>query len=85
MPKLSTGNHFGGQYVFDGKGHLFIALGENNLRTNSAESDKLQGKLVHLTDLEKSRMIILLKGIRCARRDRYYGIRNPKDGDESVE
>ncbi|EQC0060719.1 PQQ-dependent sugar dehydrogenase [Enterobacter hormaechei subsp. xiangfangensis] len=32
MPKLSTGNHFGGRLVFDGKGHLFIGLGENNQR-----------------------------------------------------
>lgn len=26
MPKLSTGNHFGGRLVFDGKGYLFIGL-----------------------------------------------------------
>jgi glucose/arabinose dehydrogenase len=32
QPKLSTGNHFGGRLVFDGKGYLFIGLGENNQR-----------------------------------------------------
>ena len=51
MPKLSTGNHFGGRMVFDGKGYLFIALGENNQRPTAQDLDKLQGKLVRLTDL----------------------------------
>lgn len=60
MPKLSTGNHFGGRLVFDGKGYLFIALGENNQRPTAQDLDKLQGKLVRLTDQAKSRMIILL-------------------------
>jgi glucose/arabinose dehydrogenase len=32
QPKLSVGNHFGGRLVFDGKGYLFIGLGENNQR-----------------------------------------------------
>ncbi len=50
MPKLSTGNHFGGRLVFDGKGYLFIALGENNQRPTAQDLDKLQGKLVRLTD-----------------------------------
>lgn len=45
MPKLSTGNHFGGRLVFDGKGYLFIALGENNQRPTAQDLDKLQGKL----------------------------------------
>ena len=31
-PKLSQGLHFGSRLVFDGKGHLFISLGENNQR-----------------------------------------------------
>lgn len=62
MPKLSTGNHFGGRLVFDGKGYLFIALGENNQRPTAQDLDKLQGKLVRLTDQARSRMIILLPG-----------------------
>jgi glucose/arabinose dehydrogenase len=48
MPKLSTGAHFGSRLVFDGQGHLFIALGENNQRSTSQDLDKLQGKLVRL-------------------------------------
>ncbi|WP_455425133.1 PQQ-dependent sugar dehydrogenase [Dryocola sp. LX212] len=50
QPKLSTGNHFGGRMVFDGKGHLFIALGENNQRSTAQDLDKLQGKLVRLNE-----------------------------------
>lgn len=49
-PKLSTGNHFGGRMVFDGKGYLYIALGENNQRPTAQELDKHQGKLIRLTD-----------------------------------
>ena len=44
LPKLSSGHHFGSRLVFDGKGHLFIALGENNQRSTSQDLDKLQGK-----------------------------------------
>ncbi|WP_025756096.1 PQQ-dependent sugar dehydrogenase [Enterobacter sichuanensis] len=49
-PKLSTGNHFGGRLVFDGKGYLFIGLGENNQRPTAQDLDKLQGKVVRLTE-----------------------------------
>ncbi|PAU60180.1 oxidoreductase [Pseudomonas indica] len=48
QPKLSTGIHFGSRLVFDGKGHLFIALGENNERATAQDLDKLQGKLARL-------------------------------------
>lgn len=48
-PKLSQGLHFGSRLVFDGKGHLFISLGENNQRPTAQELDKLQGKVVRLT------------------------------------
>ncbi|WP_397473356.1 PQQ-dependent sugar dehydrogenase [Pusillimonas sp.] len=50
QPKLSSGVHFGSRLVFDGDGHLFIALGENNQRSTAQDLDKLQGKIarVHL-------------------------------------
>ncbi|AHY43684.1 PQQ-dependent sugar dehydrogenase [Stutzerimonas decontaminans] len=48
MPKLSTGVHFGSRLVFDGNGHLFVALGENNQRPTSQELDKHQGKVVRI-------------------------------------
>lgn len=47
-PKLSSGVHFGSRLVFDGKGHLFIALGENNQRSTAQDLDKLQGKIVRV-------------------------------------
>lgn len=47
-PKLSDGGHFGSRIVFDGQGHLFIALGENNQRPTSQLLDHLQGKVVRL-------------------------------------
>ena len=48
QPRLSTGTHFGSRLVFDGQGHLFIALGDNNQRPTAQELDKLQGKIVRL-------------------------------------
>ncbi|MFS0826858.1 PQQ-dependent sugar dehydrogenase [Pseudomonas phoenicis] len=47
-PKLSEGNHFGSRLVFDRKGYLFIALGENNQRPTAQDLDKLQGKVVRI-------------------------------------
>jgi len=48
LPKLPTGVHFGSRLVFDGKGHLFVALGENNQRPTSQDLDKHQGKVVRI-------------------------------------
>ena len=47
-PKLSRGGHFGSRIVFDGQGHLYLALGENNERPTSQKLDHLQGKVVRL-------------------------------------
>ena len=38
----------GNGIVFDGKGHLFLALGENNQRPTAQKLDHLQGKVVRL-------------------------------------
>lgn len=70
QPKLSTGNHFGGRMVFDGKGHLFIALGENNQRSTAQDLDKLQGKLVRLNEMARCRRITRLR-ISRARGQRF--------------
>lgn len=48
QPKLSSGHHFGSRLVFDGEGHLFITLGENNQRATAQNLDKHQGKVVRL-------------------------------------
>ncbi|CAB3832296.1 Aldose sugar dehydrogenase YliI [Achromobacter anxifer] len=47
-PKLSSGLHYGSRLVFDGKGYLYISLGENNQRSTAQDLDKLQGKVVRL-------------------------------------
>ncbi|MFY2764140.1 PQQ-dependent sugar dehydrogenase [Arenimonas sp. MALMAid1274] len=47
-PKLSTGNHFGSRLVFNRQGHLFITLGENNVRISAQALDQHQGKVVRL-------------------------------------
>lgn len=79
QPKLSTGNHFGGRMVFDGKGYLWIALGENNQRPTAQELDKLQGKLVRLTDQGKVLEDNPFAGKQGARAEIWsYGIRNPQ-------
>lgn len=79
QPKLSTGNHFGGRLVFDGKGYLFIGLGENNQRPTAQELDKLQGKVVRLTeqgDIPKDNPFVNTQGARPEIWS--YGIRNPQ-------
>ena len=78
-PKLSTGNHFGGRLVFDGKGYLYIALGENNERATAQDLDKLQGKVVRLTDQGKVPEDNPFVGKAGAREEIWsYGIRNPQ-------
>lgn len=79
MPKLSTGNHFGGRLVFDGKGYLFIGLGENNQRPTAQELDKLQGKVVRLTQDGKVPPDNPFVNTPGARPEIWsYGIRNPQ-------
>lgn len=79
MPKLSTGNHFGGRLVFDGNGHLFIGLGENNQRPTAQDLDKLQGKVVRLTDQGKIPTDNPFVDRPGARPEIWsYGIRNPQ-------
>ncbi|HFZ8995169.1 TPA: PQQ-dependent sugar dehydrogenase [Citrobacter freundii] len=78
-PKLSTGNHFGGRLVFDGKGYLFIGLGENNQRPTAQDLDKLQGKVVRLTEQGEIPPDNPFVGQAGARPEIWaYGIRNPQ-------
>jgi len=78
-PKLSTGNHFGGRMLFDGKGYLFIALGENNQRSTAQDMDKLQGKLVRLTQDGEVPPDNPFVGKQGARSEIWsYGHRNPQ-------
>jgi glucose/arabinose dehydrogenase len=79
MPKLSTGNHFGGRLVFDGKGYLYIGFGENNQRATAQDLDKLQGKVVRLTEngqVPPDNPFVKQPGARPEIWS--YGIRNPQ-------
>ena len=79
QPKLSTGNHFGGRLVFDGKGYLFIGLGENNQRITAQHTDKLQGKVVRLTEQGEIPPDNPFVGKGEGRPEIWsYGIRNPQ-------
>ncbi|MCS5967425.1 PQQ-dependent sugar dehydrogenase [Klebsiella variicola subsp. variicola] len=79
QPKLSVGNHFGGRLVFDGKGYLFIGLGENNQRATAQELSKLQGKVVRLTESGDVPPDNPFVGRADARPEIWaYGIRNPQ-------
>lgn len=79
QPKLSTGNHFGGRLTFDGHGYLFIGLGENNQRSTAQDLDKLQGKVVRLTEdgyVPADNPFVGQAGVRPEIWS--YGIRNPQ-------
>lgn len=79
QPKLSVGNHFGGRLVFDGKGYLFIGLGENNQRATAQDLSKLQGKVVRLTETGGVPPDNPFVGRAVARPEIWaYGIRNPQ-------
>ena len=79
MPKLSTGNHFGGRLVFDGNVYLHLARGEDNERATAQALDKPQGKVLRLTDQAKVPEDNPFVGKAGAREEIWsYGIRNPQ-------
>jgi glucose/arabinose dehydrogenase len=48
-PKVAQGDvHFGSRLVPDGRGHLFITLGERNQRADAQRLDRHQGKVVRI-------------------------------------
>lgn len=48
-PKVTQGDvHYGSRLVFDGRGHLFITLGERNQRADAQRLDRHQGKVVRI-------------------------------------
>lgn len=52
-PKLDSDKHFGSRLVFDGKGHLFVTLGERFYPKTRMQAQKLDsdlGKVVRLTE-----------------------------------
>jgi glucose/arabinose dehydrogenase len=49
-PFTDTGQHFGSRLVFDGKGHLYISLGERNQRDRAQDLQDHNGSLIRLTE-----------------------------------
>jgi glucose/arabinose dehydrogenase len=49
-PKGSTGRHFGSRLVFDGKGYLFITLGDRGEQERAQKPDDHAGSVIRLHD-----------------------------------
>ena len=50
LPETKVGYHFGGRITFDGKGHLFISVGERGNGTNAQTLSNDCGKIHRLND-----------------------------------
>ena len=50
QPKSGTGRHFGSRLVFDGKGHLYITLGDRGERPRAQQLDDHAGSVIRLND-----------------------------------
>jgi glucose/arabinose dehydrogenase len=49
-PKTDSGHHFGGRIVFDGKGHVFLTLGERGDRNRAQRLEDHAGGLIRLNE-----------------------------------
>lgn len=47
-PKLATVHHFGSRIVFDGKGHVYVTMGDRGVRPMAQQLDGHQGTVVRL-------------------------------------
>lgn len=50
QPKSGAGHHFGSRLVFDGKGHLYITLGERGDKERAQRLDDHAGSVIRLHD-----------------------------------
>ena len=50
QPKTGTGHHFGGRIVFDGKGHVFLTLGDRGEQDRAQRLNDHAGSVVRLND-----------------------------------
>jgi glucose/arabinose dehydrogenase len=50
QPKTGTGHHFGGRIVFDGKGHVFLTLGDRGDQDRAQRLDDHAGAVVRLNE-----------------------------------
>jgi glucose/arabinose dehydrogenase len=49
-PKTRTGHHFGGRIVFDGKGHVYLTLGDRGDMPRAQKLDDHAGSVIRLHD-----------------------------------
>ena len=50
LPKSFGGRHFGGRVVFDGKGHVFLTLGDRGNRPSAQDLGDHAGSVIRLTE-----------------------------------
>ncbi|MDE0033392.1 MAG: PQQ-dependent sugar dehydrogenase [Deltaproteobacteria bacterium] len=50
LPKSFGGRHFGGRVVFDGKGHVFLTLGDRGNRPSAQDFGNHAGSVIRLTE-----------------------------------
>ena len=50
LPKSHGGRHFGGRVVFDGKGHVFLTLGDRGDRPRAQDFGDHAGSVIRLTE-----------------------------------
>ena len=50
QPKTGTGQHFGGRIVFDGKGHVFLTLGDRGSMARAQRLDDHAGSVIRLNE-----------------------------------
>ena len=50
LPKSGGGRHFGGRVVFDGKGHVFLTLGDRGDRPRAQDLGDHAGSVIRLTE-----------------------------------
>jgi glucose/arabinose dehydrogenase len=50
LPKSGGGRHFGGRVVFDGKGHVFLTLGDRGDRPRAQKLDDHAGSVIRLNE-----------------------------------
>ena len=89
QPKTGTGQHFGGRIVFDGKGHVFLTLGDRGEQQRAQRLDDHAGSVIRLNDDGSVPRDNPFVGRKDAKPEKYtYGNRNmqgaalhPKTGE----
>ena len=89
QPKTRTGQHFGGRIVFDGKGHVFLTLGDRGEQQRAQRLDDHAGSVIRLNEDGSVPSDNPFVGRKDARPEKFtYGNRNiqgaalhPKSGE----